>query len=67
MLPRQFFSGTTYFVTRRTVQRTYLVRPSPQLNQIFLYCLACAAERFGVEVHAFCLMSNHMLCGALHK
>ena len=60
MLPRQFFSGTTYFVTRRTVQRTYFLRPSPQLNQIFLYCLACAAERFGVEVHAYCLMSNHM-------
>ena len=30
------------------------------LNQVFLYCLGYAAERYGVEVHAYCLMSNHM-------
>ncbi len=59
-LPRQIFPGTTHFVTRRTVQRTFLLRPSPKLNQIFLYCLGCAAERYGIEVHAYCLMSNHM-------
>lgn len=59
-LPRQILPGTTYFVTRRTVQRTFLLRPSPQLNKIFLYCLGYAADRYGIEVHAYCLMSNHM-------
>ena len=60
MLPRQILPGTTYLVTRRTVQRTYLVRPSPTLNQIFLYCLAYAADRYRVQVHAYCVMSNHL-------
>ncbi len=58
-IPKQVFSGTTYFITRRTVQRTFLLRPSRQLNQAFLYCLAYAAGRYGIEVHAFCVMSSH--------
>jgi REP element-mobilizing transposase RayT len=29
------------------------------VNEIFLYCLARAAKRTGVEVHAFCVLSNH--------
>lgn len=28
-------------------------------NAIFLYCLALAAEKTGVLVHAYCVMSNH--------
>jgi putative transposase len=30
------------------------------VNAIFLYVLALAARRFGVLVHAFCVMSNHV-------
>ena len=60
MAPRRILPGTTYLITRRTVQRTFLLRPSRQLNQAFLYCLAYAAERYGIGVHAFCVMSNHM-------
>ncbi len=59
MAPRRILPGTTYLVTRRTVQRTFLLRPSRQLNQAFLYCLGYAAERYGIDVHAFCVMSNH--------
>ncbi len=29
------------------------------MNEIFLYVLAVAARRYGVEVHAFCVLSNH--------
>jgi REP element-mobilizing transposase RayT len=29
------------------------------VNEIFLFVLALAARRYGVEVHAFCVMSNH--------
>jgi REP element-mobilizing transposase RayT len=35
------------------------LRPSHQVNQIFLYCLAEAARRTAVEVHAFDVMGNH--------
>jgi REP element-mobilizing transposase RayT len=29
------------------------------VNEVFLFVLAVAARRFGVEVHAFCVMPNH--------
>jgi REP element-mobilizing transposase RayT len=59
MLPRQILPGTTYFVTRRCAFRQFLLRPGPELNAIFLYCLAYAAECTDVQVHAFVVMSNH--------
>ncbi len=35
------------------------LRPSPTTNALFLYVLAVAARRFGIRVHAFCVLSNH--------
>jgi len=29
------------------------------MNNIFAYCLARAAEKYGIELHAACVMSNH--------
>jgi REP element-mobilizing transposase RayT len=46
-------------VTRRCTQRQFLLRPSALVNQIVLYCLAVAAEKYGVLLHALCVMSNH--------
>jgi len=57
--PRQVLRGATYLVTRRCTQRQFLLRPSKAANQTFLYLLALASERYGVEVHAYCVMSNH--------
>jgi REP element-mobilizing transposase RayT len=57
--PRQILPGTTYLVTRRCAQREFLLRPSAALGAIFLYVLALAARRYGVQVHAFCVLSNH--------
>jgi REP element-mobilizing transposase RayT len=57
--PRQILAGTTYLVTRRCAQRQLLLRPSALVNGIFLYVLAVAARRFGVRVHAYCVLSNH--------
>ena len=57
--PRQVLPGATYLVTRRCAQRQFLLRPSRIINEIFLYLLAVAAERYGIEVHAFCVLSNH--------
>ena len=57
--PRQVLPGTTYLVTRRCARREFLLRSCPTTDAIFLYVLAIAARRFGVLVHAFCVLSNH--------
>lgn len=57
--PRQILEGTTYLVTRRCAQRQLLLSPSELVNEVFLYVLAVAAARFGILVHAYCVLSNH--------
>jgi putative transposase len=57
--PRRIVPAETYLVTRRCSQRTFRLRPSPETNRIFLYCLAFAAWKTGVLLHAVCVMSNH--------
>lgn len=57
--PRQILAGATYLVTRRCSERRLFLRPSAAVNAIFRYVLAVAAERYGVVVHAYCVLSNH--------
>jgi REP element-mobilizing transposase RayT len=57
--PRQVLPGATYLVTRRCSERRFFLRPSQSVNDIFLYVLAIAAERYGVLVHVVCVLSNH--------
>ncbi len=57
--PRQVLPGTTSLITRRCSERRFFLRPSQATNEIFLYVLAIAARRYNVEVHAFCVLSNH--------
>ncbi len=57
--PRQILPGTIYLVTRRCSERRLFLRPSKAANDIFRYVLAVAAERYGILVHAFCVLSNH--------
>ncbi len=58
-MPRQVLPETSYLLTRRTVQREFLLSPSGLVNQLVLYCLGVAAQRYDVCLHAFCVMSNH--------
>ncbi|MBN2526139.1 MAG: transposase [Deltaproteobacteria bacterium] len=58
-LPRQFLPNTTYFITRRTTQREFWLKPTKKNTQIFLYCIAIAAQKTGVRLNAACVMSNH--------
>lgn len=58
-LPRCVLPNTTYLLTRRCIGRRFLLRPDGAVNNIFAYCLARAAEKYGVELHAACVMSNH--------
>jgi len=58
--PRQVLPGTTYLVTRRCSRRQFLLKPSKTTNDVVLYLLAVAAARFGIHVHAYCVLSNHL-------
>jgi REP element-mobilizing transposase RayT len=57
--PRRVLAGVTYLITRRCSQQQFLLRPSSVTNGIFLYVLAVAARRFRIQVHAYCVLSNH--------
>jgi putative transposase len=46
-------------ITRRCTQRQFLMRPDRETNNAFIYCLAVAAERFGICVLFTVAMSNH--------
>ncbi|MBW2463879.1 MAG: transposase [Deltaproteobacteria bacterium] len=56
---RCILADKTYFTTRRCSDRRFFLKPDPVVTAVFLYCLAVAAERHGVQIHAVCMMSNH--------
>ena len=58
-IPREVLPGRTYMITRRCTQRQFLMRPDRETNNAFIYCLAVAAERFGIRVLFTAAMSNH--------
>jgi REP element-mobilizing transposase RayT len=58
--PRRVLPGQTYLVTRRCSERRFFLRPSAVTNEIFLYALAVAASRHRIEIHTFCVLSNHV-------
>lgn len=58
--PRQVLKETTYLLTRRCSERRFFLRPSKAVNDIIRYILAVAAERYGVVIHAYCVLSNHL-------
>lgn len=47
-------------LTRRCTERMFLLGASSESAEVFGYCLAEAAERFGVLIHAAVVMSNHL-------
>lgn len=57
--PRQVLEGATYLVTRRCSERRFFLRPSRKTTAIFHYLLGAIAERYGILIHAFCVLSNH--------
>lgn len=60
MRPREVHPGRTYMITRRCAQRQLILTPDdPRVAQGFLYCLAEAAQRFGIVVLWTTLMSDH--------
>jgi putative transposase len=57
--PRQVLPDTTYMITRRCAQRQFLMRPDAETNNAFIYCLAEAASRFGIDVLFTIANTNH--------
>ena len=58
-LPRRVVPGTTYLLTRRCTQRRFMLVPRGVTPKLFGYCVALAAERHRIELHAVMCMSNH--------
>jgi REP element-mobilizing transposase RayT len=50
-------------LTRRCTQRRFLLRPDKFSTTAVAYCLGLAAERYGIELHACMVMSNHYHIG----
>jgi putative transposase len=57
--PRQVLPGQFYMLTRRCAQRMFLLRPDDATNNAFIYCLALAASKFGIDVLFTLAESNH--------
>lgn len=60
MSPRCVEAGSTYLITRRTLRRYKLFRPDEEVGALVIYTLAICALRFGIKVHAVCVMSTHI-------
>lgn len=45
--------------TRRTQQREFLTRPGPLVNQVIAYVIGYEQERYGYELNALTVMSDH--------
>jgi REP element-mobilizing transposase RayT len=60
--PRRILENTTYLLTRRCLNRTFLLRPSKLVNAVFQFALALTAQRYGILLHCYCVLSNHWHC-----
>lgn len=60
--PRCIRGGTTWFVTRRTTRRHFLLRPDAdrKAQEIYWYVTALSASETGVEIHAVQMLSTHI-------
>jgi REP element-mobilizing transposase RayT len=47
-------------VTRRCSERRFFLRPTRGTTEIFRYLLAVTSERYGILLHAWCVLSNHV-------
>jgi putative transposase len=57
--PREVLPGTVYMITRRCTQRQFLMRPDPETNNAFIYCLAEAAAEFDIDLVFTMANTNH--------
>lgn len=58
--PRAIVPGATYLLTRRVLRRHFLFRPDSAITRLVIYTLAVSAHRYGILIHALCVMSTHI-------
>src|SRR6187401_2428681 len=60
--PRCIRPGRTWFVTRRTTRRHFLLRPDADktLQELYWYTTAVIAAERGIELHAVQMLSTHI-------
>ncbi len=56
---RPVIPGQISLVTRRCAGRRFLLVPLRDITEVFGYALGYAAGKFGVKIHAVCVLSNH--------
>ena len=52
-------AGSVVEITTRTIHGRFLLRPSPEVNDLILGILGRAKSLFPVQIHAFVVLSNH--------
>ena len=57
--PRRVIKGATYLLTRRCMGRRFGLVPRGMTPELFGYCVALAAKRHGILIHAIMVLSNH--------
>ena len=63
---RILFPDAYYHVTCRGNERKAIFRDNTD-RSVFLDKLQASLQIYRVKLHAYVLMSNHVLCGAPHK
>jgi REP element-mobilizing transposase RayT len=58
--PRKVTPGMTCMLTRNAGNREMRLVPTPVLTQLVKYALAIYADFYGIQVHAYCVMSSHI-------
>jgi putative transposase len=49
----------TYLLTRRCSERRFFLLPEPAVTWIFEYLLGLLSKQYGMQIHAYVVMSNH--------
>ena len=57
--PRCVLPGITYLLTRRCSERRFFLLPEPAVTLIFEYLLGLLSTQYGIQIHAYVVMSNH--------
>jgi hypothetical protein len=59
-IARQVLPKKTYHIVRQTNEWMFMLKPSQVALEIVAYCIFEAALKYGVLLHGFGLMSNHL-------
>ncbi len=56
---RRVIPEVTYLLTKKCFDERFLLKPTSKCRKALRYELARRAKQYGIDLHAFCFMSNH--------